>query len=60
MAESPQARDALMQSLAALGQPTASGSHTGADASVPTHQAMDDTSTIGSGRTARSARTADR
>ncbi|MGW4335351.1 type IV toxin-antitoxin system AbiEi family antitoxin domain-containing protein [Rhodococcus koreensis] len=59
--ESPQARDALMRSLAAaLGQPTTSGSHTGADASVPTHQATDRASTIGSGRTARSARTAGR
>ncbi|PBC51317.1 type IV toxin-antitoxin system AbiEi family antitoxin domain-containing protein [Rhodococcus sp. ACPA1] len=62
--ESPQARDALLRSLAAaLGQSTAtaSGSETtDADpgAAGPAAQPADGTSTTGSGRTARTARTA--
>jgi hypothetical protein len=59
VSESPQTRDALMQSLAALGQSTVRGSDTDAGASVPARRAPDGASTTGSGRTARSARTAD-
>lgn len=58
--ESPQARDALMRSLAALGQSTASGSDTDAGAAAPAHQGADGTSKTGSDRTARSAKTVDR
>ncbi|MDV7091075.1 hypothetical protein [Rhodococcus opacus] len=59
MTESPQARDALIRSLAtALGQSTAtaSGSETDAGAPASAHQAAGRASTTGSDRTARTAR----
>ena len=58
--ESPQARDALLRSLTALGQSTAtaSGSDTDAGATVSAQQNADGTSKTGSDRTARTARTA--
>ncbi|MFD7011700.1 type IV toxin-antitoxin system AbiEi family antitoxin domain-containing protein [Rhodococcus jostii] len=60
--ESPQARDALMRSLAALGQSTDTDTGTQATA-PPARQPADRTSTTGSdqpARSARSAKTADR
>ncbi|MFC9838453.1 hypothetical protein ACFVKB_32255 [Rhodococcus sp. NPDC127530] len=53
--ESPQARDALMRSLAALGQSTASNTSpdTDAGAVASAHQAAGRASTTGSDRTAR-------
>ncbi|MDV7089781.1 type IV toxin-antitoxin system AbiEi family antitoxin domain-containing protein [Rhodococcus opacus] len=61
--ESPQARDALLRSLAtALGQSTASDTSpdtdTGAGATAPAHQDVDGTSKTGSDQPARSRRSA--